>query len=203
MRHLTTIVAIAALAGLVPAATQAQEAGRFSLDLRSGAVLPTADLGASALNPGMGLGLVANLQVMPHLNLYAGWDWARFTLEQDLGPFEDMDVTGYSFGARFFAPSLGSVTPWLRAGGVYDHIELEGDDRDDRVSADHTLGWEAGVGAAVPLGGRWALLPGVSYRSFSPELDEIGGKAYVRYLTIDIGISATFGGPSMAAVRHR
>lgn len=203
MTKTTRTLTIAALLTFTASAAFAQNPGRFSLELRSGATLPTSDLGPSELNTGMSLELTANYQVMPHLALYAGWDWARFTMKEDLGVFEDADDTGYAFGARFFAPSLGAVTPWIRAGGVYDHIELEGDDEDDRVSADHVLGWEAGAGAAIALGSKWSLTPGVRYRAFSPELDELGGEADVRYVSLEIGISRTFGGPSMAAIKHR
>jgi hypothetical protein len=203
MRSATRFIAIAALLTASATALQAQETGTFSLELRGGAGLPTKDLGTADLNTGVNLEFTANVQVMPHLALYAGWDWANFALKQDIGDYADVEDTGYAFGARFFAPSLGPVTPWLRAGGVYDHIELEGDDDDvDILSADHTLGWEAGAGAAIALGSSWSLTPGVRYRTFSPELDELDGEVDMSYLTIDIGISKTFGGRSMAAVRH-
>lgn len=195
------VVAMAAVLALVAVDAQAQSPGKFSLELRGGAALPTKELGPSDLNTGMNLEMTANLQVLPHLALYGGWDYGRFTLKQNLGVYEDGDDTGYAFGARVFAPAIGKVTPWIRGGGVYDHIELEGNDSDQYVRADHVLGWEAGAGAAVALGSQWSLTPGVRYRSFSPELTELGGKADVRYVTIDIGISRTFGGKSVVAVR--
>lgn len=203
MSFATRSITIAVALTLVASAARAQTPGRFALELRPGAAIPVKDLGPSELNAGVGLEIHATAQVMPHLQLYLGWDWARFTLKENLDVFEDADDTGYAFGARFFAPSIGRVTPWIRAGGVYDHVELEGDDADDYVSADHTLGWEAGAGAAIALNERWSLLPGIRYRAFSPELDEFGGKADMRYLSIDIGFSATFGGPSMASIGHR
>jgi opacity protein-like surface antigen len=201
----TSTIAIAALLTVSAAgAVQAQDQGRFSLELRAGAAIPTADLGPRELQTGVLGELTANFQVLPHLALYAGWDWARLALAEDLGAYNDVEDTGYTFGARFFAPSLGPVTPWLRAGGLYDHIEMEEESDEGSVSADHVLGWEAGAGAAIALGDTWSLLPGVRYRSFSPELVQpLGGEVDVRYVTVDIGISKTFGGRSMAAIRHR
>jgi len=203
MTSATRFIAIATLLTVSATTAQAQSAGAFSLELRGGAGVPTSELGSRDLNPGVNLEFTANLQVMPHLNLYAGWDWANFALKQDLGSYSDVEDTGYAFGARFFTPSLGPVTPWLRAGGVYDHIEVEGDADTDALSADHTLGWEAGAGAAIALGESWSLLPGVRYRSFSPELDVLGGEVDMNYVTFDIGIAKTFGGRSVAAIRHR
>jgi opacity protein-like surface antigen len=101
----------------------------------------------------------------------------HFSLKEKVGSLTDAEDIGYAFGLRFFAPSLGPVTPWIRAGGVYDHVELEGDNNGDALSSDHTLGWEAGAGAASALGGRWSLLPGVRYRSFSPERTALGAKS--------------------------
>lgn len=201
---LTRTFTIAAALTLIAGSTQAQERpGTFSLELRPGAGLPTKALGSRDLKTGYGSELIVNLQVMPHLSLYAGWDYMHFSLEEKLGSLTDAEDTGYAFGARFFAPSLGPVTPWIRAGGVYDHVELEGDDNNDTLSSDHTLGWEAGAGAAIALGGRWSLLPGVRYRSFSPDLAVLGGEVDMNYVNIDVGISYTFGGRSMAAIRQR
>jgi outer membrane protein W len=202
----TTTAIAAALLTLGAAATvQAQDAGRFSLELRTGAAVATTELGERDLDtPGVGFEITANFQVMPHLNLYAGWDWTHFSLSEELGAYDDFEDTGYAFGARFFAPSLGAVTPWLRAGGVYDHIEMESqEDGADDLSADHVLGWEAGAGAAIALGQTWSLLPGVRYRTFSPELDVLGGGVDVSYVSFEIGIAKTFGGPALAAIRHR
>lgn len=203
MRLATRTIAIAASLTLIATAAQAQDTGLFSLEVRAGAALPTQDMGAIELDPALAIEFLANLQVMPHLNLYGGHSQAFFGETADLPAFDGLDECGYTFGARFFTPSFGAVTPWIRAGGVYSQLELESDDADDTLDSGHTLGWEAGVGAAVALGGRWSLLPGVRYRAVTHEMTEVGGEVDLSYVTLDLGISATFGGAPLAAIRHR
>lgn len=203
MTFVTRTTAIAALLTIAAGAAQAQNAGPLSLEVRAGASVPTRSLGTRDLDAGFAYEITANLQVMPHLNLYAGHGQAHFGLQQPVGAFDEFENCGYAFGARFFAPSLGVITPWIRAGGTYTQLEFENDDNDGSLDSGHELGWEAGAGATVALGGRWSLLPGVRYRTFSPEMAELGGDVDLGYLAIDIGISATFGGKPMAAIRHR
>lgn len=201
----TTIAAAAAASLSIfagAAHAQTQEAGTFSLELRTGAGMLAEELGPTELGIGGGLEILLNWRVMPHLELYGGWDWQHFSLKEDVGIYTDAEDTGYAFGARFFAPSLGSLTPWIRAGGLYDHLELEGEEKDEYVRGDHELGWEVGAGFAMPLGRDWSFLPGVRYRAFPTTLAELGGESDLRYLALDIGFSRTFGGPSIASMGH-
>lgn len=196
-------VAMAFIALGIATGAQAQQPGKFSLELRGGAALPTEKLGANDTKTGLNFDLTAQLQVMPHLALYAGGDWAQMSLKQQIGDYKDALDSGWAFGAKFYAPSYGRVTPFVRAGGVYDHVELEGDKANDvYVGSKHVMGWEAGAGFAVALNNTFSIQPGARYRSFSPKLDELNGKVDFRYVAVDLGVSATFGGKSMAAIRH-
>lgn len=195
MKTLHSSFTLAAALTLIAGGAQAQAPGRFSLEVSAGGALPTQDLGDHELkDAGLGLGLNASYRVMPHLAVYAGWDWYHFELEEGIGDFVDVEDTGYAFGVRYDGPTLAMATPWIRAGGVFKHVELETDENDAVRSSDHTLGWEAGVGATLNLGSRWALMPGVRYRTFSPELEELGGEVEHAYVTFDLGFSAAFGG---------
>lgn len=205
MTTATRTITLATLCTLFAGAAQAQNAGPFSLEVRAGVAVPTEAIGTHEVDPGMALEIAAHLQVMPHLDLYAAWAQNHFGFEQQVGTFEEVENCGYAVGARFFAPSFGPVTPWVRGGAIYSQLELYSDDDDvEDLDSDYTFGWEAGAGAAVALGGRWSLLPGVRYRSVAIEMAELGADDLdVNAVVFDVGVSFTFGGPSMAATGHR
>lgn len=202
MRRFTVAgIALVALVCAVPA--QAQSRGL--VELRGGAALPTQDLGDANLNTGGGFGLTVGYRFMPHVLAYGGWDW--FALATD-GPFEGLNVdvvnTGYAFGLQFQHPMVRSVEGWVRAGALYDHLELEDDEGDIIGDSGHELGWEAGGGLSIPIGNRFAMTPGVRYRTFSGEVDAGPGAVEfdMSYVALEVGISYFFGTQVMAAL-HR
>lgn len=190
------------LALLVPAGAHAQA----SLEVRGGAAFPTADLGPTALNTGGGFEVTAGYRFMPHLGVYGGWDWMRTSTDGPLlGSDYDVEDTGYAFGLVFRHPLLNALGGWARAGGIYNHVELENDDGDTVANSGHELGWEAGGGVQIPIGRSFALTPGVRYRSFSGSLDvENSSFDFDRsYLAVEVGLQWSFGGPAFAAFRNR
>src|SRR5688500_2312216 len=166
------IISTVALLELASAG-MAQEQQRYGAEARGGAAFPTQDLGDASLYNGGGAGFTIHYRFMPHVLLYAGGDW--FLLKTD-EPFRgaDYDVvnTGWAFGLQFQHPVLKSIGYWLRAGGTYQHIELEDDDGDIISDSGHELGWEAGGGVHIPLGGGFALTPGVRYRMLAVDFEE-------------------------------
>ncbi len=185
---LIVAAAIAALAGSV----RAQAPAPFALEVRGGVALPTQQLGGTDLGTGAGTELTASYRILPALSVYGGWDYAM--LDGPVGSFQNLNSTGYAFGARVDGPAVGRITPWLRAGAQVNHIELEDGVNPEYASSDHKLGWEVGAGAALPLVGRFAVTPGIRYRSFAAPMSELGNQHRLSYLTIELGISAAFGG---------
>ncbi|MEL6611380.1 MAG: opacity protein, partial [Bacteroidota bacterium] len=124
------------LAFLTSPAALAQ--GRFALELGGEADFATQDLGPSTLDVGFGSELSLHYQIIPTLAAYAGWGYHRFNADGFLpGTDVTAEETGYTFGLLFTYP-LGR-TPYsgfLKAGGVYDHIEFE-DDGDLLADTDH------------------------------------------------------------------
>ena len=103
--------------------------------------------------------------------------------------------TGYAFGLRYVLPVAYWARPWVRAGGLYNHVEIEGAS-DGLLVADskHTLGLEVGGGLEVALGGPWSLTPGVRYRRFEPTV-RFGGvesSTTLSDLTFDVGMVLRF-----------
>jgi hypothetical protein len=103
---------------------------------------------------------------------------------------------------QFQHPLRNSIWGWVRAGGLYNHVELE-DDSGDVVDSGHELGWEVGGGLRVPIGQSVALTPGVRYRAFSADLEMPLGTVPVdmKFFSAELGISWSFGRtPTTAAL---
>ena len=178
---------------------------RYSLDITGGAAFATEDLGTAALESGFGLGFTGNIRVMPHLHLYAGWDYQRFVTDELVAGTEfDVDDTGYAFGAKFEHPMLRKVDGWLRLGALYNHIELENQDGDIVSDTGHEFGWEAGAGLSIPITQRLSIVPGTRYRTTSSTL-KVGNTETdvdLSYITAEIGLAFKFGGNPISAIRR-
>lgn len=197
------IVFAAVLLAFGAGAVQAQE--RVSLELRGGAAIPTADLGDAALNPGAGIGFNVAVRFLPYMQAYGGWDWVRFTTDQPFaGSDFDVENTGYAFGLQLKQSLFGNVSGWLRAGGLYKHIELENDALAEAIDSGHELGWEAGGGVSIPLTDRLAVTPGLRYRTFSAdvEVNNVSIPVDMSWLGIEIGLNYTLGTRTFSALRR-
>lgn len=186
MRKRLMMVVLPALL-LAPVALEAQTPLPISFELRAGAGLPMGDMADADLKTGFGGELTASYSVIPMMDVYAGFNWYRFDADS-----EDVDVSntdaGYALGARISPPFVPALSPWVRVGGVYDKVETSSDAGD--FSTDHGFGWEVGAGVSFPVGGMFAVTPGVRYRAFSPEVE--GAEAGdVTYMAVELGIQAS------------
>lgn len=175
----------------------------FSMELNGGAALPTQDLGTTKLAPGFGLGFTANVRVMPHLHLYAGWDYHRFVTDEPLvGSDYDLNDTGYAFGAKFQHPFADRLEGWVRAGGLFNHIELEDSEGEIVSDTGHELGWEAGAGLSVVVTPRLAIMPGTRFRTYASTLTVGQNNIDVdlSYITAELRFAFKFGGPPVSAM---
>lgn len=194
-------VAIMMVAGT--SAARAQDS--FALEFRGGVAMPTEDLDNTALKTGAGFGATASYRVLPHLRLYGGWDWTHFVTEDVFASREyDVEPNGYAFGMQFQHPMANKVHGWLRAGGLYNHAELEDEDG-DIVDSGHELGFEGGAGVRVALGDRFALTPGVRYRQFSADLEMPSGTIPVdiKFVSFEMGLAWSFGSPQPVATARK
>jgi hypothetical protein len=183
-------------------AGSARAQNRFALEINGGAAFPTEDLGTAALKSGFGLGFTGNVRVMPHVHLYAGWDYHRFMTDELVGSNEfDIDDTGYAFGAKFQHPMAAKMDGWLRVGAMYNHVELEDQNGDIVSDTGHEFGWETGAGISIPLNDRFALMPGMRYRTYGSTLT-IGNtdrQIDLSYFTAELRMAFTFGAPPVSA----
>lgn len=192
-----TLLPLASAALIVCALpTQAKAQDPWTLEFRGGAAFPTGDAGDD-LDTGIGLEGTLAYRLLPHLAVYGGWDWHRFT-PADEGASGDLEETGYAFGLRWEHPLSGEsgngLSYRVHAGGTYNHLELEDEAGDVVADSGHGLGWEAGAGLTFPLAGGWRLTPGVRYRSLSRDLEvgEITSEVELTYLAVEVGLSLHF-----------
>lgn len=192
----TSRAALAA-AVLFALSTPAAAQSPFGFELRGGPAFATQDLGDAALDLGLGFEGSLSFWPMPHTAVYAGWDWHRFVVSETSFLGEDIDVeeTGYAFGVRFEHPigGPGSTAVALRAGGIWNHIEVEDDAGDLVADSGHGLGWEAMAGFAVPVKG-WHVVPSMRFRTLSRDL-EVGGAATavdLTYFAVEVGFARRF-----------
>jgi opacity protein-like surface antigen len=136
------------------------------------------------------------VRILPDLFAYGGWDWQHHRAKAPLFDVSaHVEDTGYAFGLRYVVPVSYRAKPWVRAGGLYNHVEIEGAS-DGLLVADskHTLGLEVGGGLEVALGGAWSLTPGLRYRRFEPTV-RFGGvesSSTLSDVTFDVGMVLRF-----------
>jgi opacity protein-like surface antigen len=190
-----TVTSATALA-LLLAASPLGAQDRWTIEVRGGANVNSREFTTADLKTGIGFGGALGARILPDLLVYAGWDWQHHRAKAPLfGVGAHVEDTGYAFGLRYVVPVSYRAKPWLRAGGLYNHIEIE-DPSDGLLVADskHTLGLEVGGGLEVAVGGPWTLTPGLRYRRFEPTV-RFGGvesSSTLSDVTFDVGVVFRF-----------
>lgn len=184
-------------AALATTAT-AQSTLPITVEVRGGAAIPTGDFGDGA-STGWGIGGTVRYAVAPTIELYAGYDHFDFSTDEELDETElDFGVQdqGLRAGGRFTFSTLGSVSPWVEGGLLFNRSSVSISDGTTtiNVNSDWAPGFEAGAGFAVALSPRVSLTPGVRYRfheaEFDPEGLEEGPESIdVTYVAIDLGVN--------------
>jgi len=198
MKRIQVMLAAATIAWSAPAVLDAQEIP-LAIEARGGAYIPTGDF-AEGVGTGFGLGAIVSYRVIPALDIYAGYSWQRFALEED-EEFDDVDVdiedSGFALGVRFEVPAAQSLGPWIRAGVILHQAKFSGSEGSLSVSftSDRTAGLELGGGLAIPIAPALSITPGVSFRTYKPKFDiagEVESDDALSYLGLELGARFTF-----------
>jgi len=166
---------------------------KWSLEFRPNTNISTNNLADTDLGTGFGFEGSAAYRLMPHLSAYAGWSWNHFKADQPLaGVDATFEETGYTFGMQFIHPIGESNIKYLvRAGGTYNHIEIENNEGDIIEDSGHGLGWQTEGGIVIPVSDNLSLMPSIRYRSLSRDI-ELGGinkNAKLNYISLGLGLS--------------
>ncbi len=189
------LIAVAVLALTLSGFAQEKEK-RFGFEVSGGASFATSDLGDANLQLGFGGEGIFHYRFMPHLGVYAGWGYNAFSAENSFAGNEiDFEETGYVFGLQFKHPiGISPVSYYVRAGGLYNHIEIENTDGDIIGDTGHGFGWQAAGGVDIPLGRNWSLTPGVKFNSLSGDVNMEGTNTQLdlNYIQVRVGILKKF-----------
>ena len=177
--------------------TQAQDrSSKFSFELNAGPSYATQSLAGSDLKLGVGFEGLLHYKFIPHLGVYAGWGWNKFASDETFEGIEaDFEETGYQFGLQYSHPIRSSGTSWfVRAGGLYNHIEVEDPDGEIVGDTGHGLGYHAGTGMEISLGSKWSLTPVVKFHSLNRdvEINANNRNLDLKYLSLRIGLTRAF-----------
>lgn len=189
---LLTIVAVT----LLTLFNQSYAQDKWSLEFRPGVNYATKDISEADLGLGLGAELSIAYRFMPHLAAYAGWSYNNFAADQSFaGADASFEETGYTFGLQFIHPIGESDIKYLvRAGGTYNHIEIENNSGDIIIDSGHGLGWQAEAGLVIPLSDKFSLLPSLRYRSLNRdiEIENVSTSVDLNYLSVGVGLSWSF-----------
>ena len=192
--RLFTITSVSALA-LLLAVGPVRAQDRVTLELRGGANINSDQFATTDLGTGVGFEGALGVRILPDLSVYGGWAWQQHRAKSQLfGTSADVGDNGYTFGLRYVVPMTTRARPWVRAGGLYNHAEIENSDGSLVADSEHTLGWEAGGGLEIPLNAAWSLTPGVRYRRLEPKVRRGGTESSntLSDVTFDVGMVLKF-----------
>ncbi len=193
-RSILTIITL--LAFFVLYQTEAQAQNRWGAEFRSGVDFATKDIEDADLKTGFGFEGAIAYRLMPHLAAYVGWSWNHFEVDQSFAGIDaSFEETGYTFGLQFIHPIGKSDICYLfRAGGTYNHIEIENKEGEIIIDSGHGLGWQAEAGFMIHLSENFSLLPSVRYRSLSRDIDinNVSTSIDLNYVSVGVGLSWAF-----------
>jgi hypothetical protein len=178
---ITTTFAVAAAVALAgPARAQLPHVTPFAVEVRIGAAFPTGDFDDVA-NTGIALNGNVTAYVIPVLGIYGGYHSTRFGRAGD-GHYNE---TGPEIGLRFDIPTpLVPLDPYVRAGFVWNRLELSGAGTED--FSDRSTGIQFNGGVALTLGSV-SLSPGFTYVRYDYDT-ALENDQTASYIRADIGI---------------
>ena len=169
---------------------------RFGVELSVGASMATSKPGDASLNPGFGFEGIFHYRFVQHLGVYGGWGWNRFGADNSFaGADVCFEETGYVLGLQYKHP-IGTtpLSYYFRAGGLYNHLEIENAQGEIIGDTGHGLGFQLAAGVDYSLGRNWSITPGLkfNYLANDVEMEGVTTDLTHNYLSLRIGILKRF-----------
>lgn len=170
---------------------------RFGIELSGGPSVALKKLDGAKMKIGLGFEGTLHYRFYRHMGVYAGWGWNRFSSENSfVGKNADFEETGYVFGLQF-KHSIGNspISYYVRAGGLWNHIEIENSEGDIINDTKHGLGYQMAGGIYIPIGKKWSINTGLKFNSLKRrgiEFTDHNKTLDLKYLSLRVGIAKMF-----------
>ncbi len=194
---MNTKVVILVMFALLSFGAKAQNSDKkFSVEINAGMAIPVKEIDNTKLNPGAGFEGVLHYRFMPHMGIYAGWGWNKLSTGNLFGQNDIcLEETGYVFGLQFMHPIADySFSYYVRAAGLYNHIEVENGDGDIIHDTGHGFGYQVAGGLNFNLGNSWSLNPGVKFNALNrkTDIEEVSVNMNYQYIAVRVGVVKSF-----------
>ena len=166
-------------------------------EVRGGAWIPNADLvgaqgfeGAAAADASFGVHFVLRSGLISYV---VGFSEHRFGCTRtQCGEAVDFVSTAWDLGMRVHLRTAG-IVPWvsLSASTALFDARVETGNGLQREGSDRGWGYEAGAGFLIPVGGPFALNPGVRYGRSDVDFAS-RGTLETRHIIVDLGLVLAF-----------
>lgn len=176
--------------------TAQNKESRFGFELSGGPSFATSEF-AEGIRMGFGFDGTFHYRILNYTGLYGGWGANWFTTETSSSESNrDYEETGYVLGLQFRHPIKDeSSSYFLRAGVLYNHIEVENDNGDILEDTGHGPGFQLAAGICFDLGSSWSIVPVMKFNYLARPLDSEEGNPVdtnFNYLTLRVGIQKMF-----------
>jgi hypothetical protein len=181
---------------LIPGRGDAQ-ISPLQVEARGGAWIPTSDLvgasgfsGAASADASFGVHFVLRSGLISYV---VGFSEHRFGCTAgECGETVDFVSTAWDLGIRVNFRSAG-IVPWVSLGATAALFEARVDTGSgvQPESSDRGWGYEAGAGVLIPVGGPFAINPGVRYGRSDVDFTS-RGTLETRHVIVDLGLVLGF-----------
>ncbi len=175
-----------------------EKEARFGMELSGGISAALKKLDDAKMKVGAGFEGTLHYRFYKSLGAYAGWGWNRFSAENSFaGKNCDFEETGYVFGLQF-KQAIGSLplSYYVRAGGLWNHIEIESSKGDLLKDTKHGLGYQLAGGVYIPIGKGWSANAGLKFNSLNRKdiefSDNVKRTLDLKYLSLRVGVLKMF-----------
>ena len=170
---------------------------RFSVQVRPEVSFATTEFCDANFKNGFGFEVNFTYRFMPYVSVYTGWGWNKFSVDQSfVGTNGDFEETGYACGLQFIHPFHENLSfdYFLKAGAIYNHIEVENSDGVIVADSGHGFGFQVETGLSFSLNDKLKPIPGIKYQTLERGIG-FEGTSYIvdlNYLSVGLNLLRVF-----------